>query len=32
MRQAFAESTDRRTAIEDILWTILNTREFIYNH
>ncbi|MCG8653600.1 MAG: DUF1549 and DUF1553 domain-containing protein, partial [Pirellulales bacterium] len=32
MRQAFAESHGRRAAVEDILWTLLNTREFIYNH
>lgn len=32
MQQAFDESTDRRSAIEDILWALMNTREFIYNH
>lgn len=33
MRQAFSESSgNRRAAIEDILWTLLNTREFVYNH
>ncbi len=32
MRQAFQESIDRRTATEDIMWTLLNTREFVYNH
>jgi hypothetical protein len=23
---------DRRSAVEDVLWTLLNTKEFIYNH
>lgn len=33
MQQAFAASNnDRRAAVEDILWALLNTREFIYNH
>ena len=33
MLQAFHESADqRRAATEDVLWTLLNTREFIYNH
>lgn len=33
MQQAFAESGgNRRTAVEDILWALLNTREFVYNH
>ena len=26
------EQFDRRTATEDILWVLLNTKEFIYNH
>ena len=26
------EGVDRRTAIEDVLWALLNTKEFIYNH
>ena len=25
-------STDRRQAWEDILWTILNSQEFVYQH
>lgn len=29
--EAFAQS-DRRAATEDVLWTLLNTKEFIYNH
>jgi len=30
---AFGEDgVDRRTAVEDVLWTLLNTKEFIYNH
>ena len=32
MRQAFEESSgNRREAAEDVLWTLLNTREFVYN-
>jgi len=23
---------DRRTAVEDVLWTLLNTKEFLFNH
>ncbi len=31
MRQAFDESgADHRGAVEDILWALLNTREFVY--
>ena len=30
---AFRESSgNRREAVEDILWTLLNTKEFLYNH
>lgn len=33
MLQAFEESQgNRRQAAEDILWTLLNTKEFVYNH
>jgi hypothetical protein len=32
MLQAYAESNDREVAVEDILWTLLNTREFVFNH
>ena len=33
MNQAFAGSdATRRTATEDILWTLLNTKQFVYNH
>jgi hypothetical protein len=32
MRRAFASAGDRREAVEDILWTLLNTREFVFNH
>jgi hypothetical protein len=33
MQQAFDESSgDRRSAVEDILWALLNTRECVYNH
>ena len=31
MQQAFAESNNRREAAEDILWTLLNTKEFVFN-
>lgn len=31
-QQAFTESTTRRESVEDILWTLLNMKEFIYNH
>jgi hypothetical protein len=30
--QAFADSPHRREAVEDILWTLLNTKEFVFNH
>ncbi len=33
MVKLFREAgTDRRAAVEDVIWTLLNTREFIYNH
>ena len=32
MLQAFAESETRTAAVEDVLWTLLNTKEFVYNH
>lgn len=33
MLHLFSEAgTDRRAAVEDVMWTLLNTREFIYNH
>jgi hypothetical protein len=33
MLGVFAESgTDRQEAVEDVLWALLNTREFVYNH
>ncbi|MFO0537549.1 MAG: DUF1549 and DUF1553 domain-containing protein [Planctomyces sp.] len=31
-RQVFAEAGDRRVATEDLLWTLLNSREFVFNH
>ena len=27
-----AEQTDRKAAFEDLLWAILNTKEFLFNH
>ena len=33
MKQSFDESGDDRVAaVEDVMWTLLNTREFVYNH
>jgi len=32
LRSAFVEGEDRRTALEDILWSVLNTKEFLYNN
>ena len=32
MQQAFAEGRSRRHAVEDVMWTLLNTREFVFNH
>ena len=33
MRSAFqVPETTRRKAIEDIMWALLNTREFVFNH
>src|SRR5207244_2501292 len=33
MLEVFAEAgADRRAAIEDVLWVLLNSKEFLYNH
>ena len=33
MRQAFTEAdVAPREAAEDVLWTLLNSREFVFNH
>ena len=32
MGQEFTEATVRRDAVEDMLWTLLNTKEFVFNH
>jgi hypothetical protein len=31
MLEAFSPSTARRQSVEDILWTLLNAKEFLYN-
>ena len=31
LRQAILDDHDRRAAVEDIFWSVLNTKEFLYN-
>ncbi len=31
LQRSLTETDDRRKAVEDILWTLLNTREFVFN-
>ncbi len=32
MLAAFDGAADRRESVEDVLWTLLNTKEFVFNH
>lgn len=32
MLELFQAGIERRTAIEDLLWTLMNTKEFLFNH
>ena len=32
MLSAFADGRDRRQAVEDVLWAVINSKSFIYNH
>ncbi|MEQ9409533.1 MAG: DUF1549 and DUF1553 domain-containing protein [Fuerstiella sp.] len=32
MQEAFSASPDRRSVVEDLMWTLLNTKEFLFNH
>lgn len=32
MLRAFEESTGRAEAVEDVLWTLINSKEFVFNH
>jgi hypothetical protein len=32
MLRVFSESANRQEAVEDVLWALLNTRGFVYNH
>ena len=30
--EVLAKATEKREAVEDLLWALLNSREFVYNH
>ena len=33
MKEAFTTAgPERHQAVEDVLWTVMNTKEFLYNH
>ena len=32
LRSLFVDSPSRREAVEDILWMLLNTKEYVFNH
>ena len=32
MLDACHQNADRRDAVEDLMWTLLNTKEFLFNH
>ena len=32
VRDYVADQNDRKAAFEDLLWALLNTKEFLFNH